>query len=142
MLKRYCSNLFTEQRFIYAFEIWVQLNKCTIFNFLYNSVVFLEEEQFFFGFTPFMPLASFYTPWKHQKTFDFLIFSGRIERTSGMKQVNPFHNKFSFISMLCSTQEQILNPFQPNALFLYPLETPENQRFSEVFRGYRNGTLG
>ena len=27
-------------------------------------------------FTHFMPLVSFYTPWKHQKTFGFLMFSG------------------------------------------------------------------
>ena len=30
--------------------------------------------------THFMPLVSFYIPWKHQKTFGFLIFSGGIER--------------------------------------------------------------
>ena len=30
--------------------------------------------------THFMPLAFFYTPWKHQKTSGFLIFSGGIER--------------------------------------------------------------
>ena len=30
--------------------------------------------------THFMPLISFYTPWKHQKTSDFLMFSGGIER--------------------------------------------------------------
>ena len=33
------------------------------------------------------------------------------------------------------------NLFQANALFLYPLKTSENQRFSDVFRGYRNRTL-
>ena len=34
-----------------------------------------------------------------------------------------------------------INPFHANVLFLYPLKTPENQRFSDVFRGYRNRTL-
>ena len=29
--------------------------------------------------TNFMPLVSFYTPWKHKKSFDFLLFSGGIE---------------------------------------------------------------
>ena len=28
-----------------------------------------------------------------------------------------------------------------NIPLLYPLKTSENQRFSDVFRGYRNGTL-
>ena len=30
------------------------------------------------------------------------------------------------------------DPLQPNVPFLYPLKTSENQRFSDVFRGYRN----
>ena len=34
-----------------------------------------------------------------------------------------------------------VNPFWSNVLFLYLLITSENQRFSDVFRGYRNGTL-
>ena len=38
--------------------------------------------------------------------------------------------------MLC------LNPFHPIGLFLYHLKTSENQRFSEVFRGYRKRPMG
>ena len=34
------------------------------------------------------------------------------------------------------------NPYSPSVTFLYPLKTPENLRFSDVFRGYRNVTLG
>ena len=34
-----------------------------------------------------------------------------------------------------------VKPFQLNCPFLYPLKTSENERFSDVFRGYRNGTL-
>ena len=30
--------------------------------------------------THFMPVISFYTPWKHQKTSGFLMFLGGIER--------------------------------------------------------------
>ena len=30
--------------------------------------------------THFMSLVYFYTPWKYQKTFDFLIFSGGKKR--------------------------------------------------------------
>ena len=33
------------------------------------------------------------------------------------------------------------NPFLANASILYPLKTPENQRFSSVFRGYKMGTM-
>ena len=33
------------------------------------------------------------------------------------------------------------NPFSTNVLLLYPLKTSENFRFSDVFRGCRNGTL-
>ena len=31
----------------------------------------------------------------------------------------------------------IINPFQATVLFLYPLKTSQNLRFSAVFRGYR-----
>ena len=33
------------------------------------------------------------------------------------------------------------NPFPANVPFLYPLKTSENQRLSDVFRGYRNETF-
>ena len=33
------------------------------------------------------------------------------------------------------------NPFHVNVLFLYPLKTSENHRFSDIFRGLRIGTL-
>ena len=36
----------------------------------------------------------------------------------------------------------LINPFVPNALFLYPLKTSETVRLFDVFRGYRKGTLG
>ena len=34
-----------------------------------------------------------------------------------------------------------LNPFSSNVPLLYPQKTSENQRFSNVLRGYRSGTL-
>ena len=34
------------------------------------------------------------------------------------------------------------NPYFPSVTFLYPLKTPWNLRFSDVFMGYRNVTLG
>ena len=35
-----------------------------------------------------MPLIYFYTPWKNQKTSNFLRFYGGIEEINGMKWVN------------------------------------------------------
>ena len=34
-----------------------------------------------------------------------------------------------------------LNPFLTNVFFLYTLKTSENQIFSDVFRGYRSGSI-
>ena len=34
-----------------------------------------------------------------------------------------------------------INPFSTNVPLLYPLKTSENLQFSDVFRGYRSGTL-
>ena len=42
----------------------------------------------FSSFNQFMWLVSFNTPWKLQKTSGFLMFSGGIKETSGMKWVN------------------------------------------------------
>ena len=36
---------------------------------------------------------------------------------------------------------QVINPFLINIPLLYPLKTSKKQRFSDVFRGYRSGTL-
>ena len=72
------------------------------------------------GSTLFKPMPYFYIPWKHQKTFRFLMFSVGSRGNIGKKWVNPI---------------------SANALFLYPLKTSENLRFSDVFKGYRNVVL-
>ena len=36
-----------------------------------------------------------------------------------------------------NSKTELFNPFHATGLFLYPLETSENQRFSGVFRGSR-----
>ena len=38
-------------------------------------------------------------------------------------------------------QIHIVNPILANVPILYPLKTPENQRFPGIFRGYKMGTL-
>ena len=47
----------------------------------------------------FMPLISFYTPWKNQKTKGFLIFSRGIERDRGMKWVKNRRDIFTIFSL-------------------------------------------
>ena len=43
---------------------------------------------------------------------------------------------------LISVKDRILfNPFLAKVVILYSLKTPENQRFSGVFRKYKMGTL-
>ena len=46
--------------------------------------------------------------------------------------------------MFTGVEEMVhwLNPYSPNVTFLYPLKTSKNFRFSDIFRGYRNVTLG
>ena len=43
--------------------------------------------------------------------------------------------------LLNNSQNTLLNPFSTNVPFLYALKTSENLRVSDVFRGYRSGTL-
>ena len=38
-------------------------------------------------------------------------------------------------------RHRLLKPFLANVPILCPLKTPENQRFSGVFRGYKMGKL-
>ena len=38
--------------------------------------------------------------------------------------------------------KSLINPYSPSVTFRYPQKTSENLRFSDVFRGYRNVTLG
>ena len=36
---------------------------------------------------PFLPIVLFWSPWKHQKTFGFLMFSGKSKRSIGKRRV-------------------------------------------------------
>ena len=49
---------------------------------LQNIFLSIKKFPFFSDLSAhFMPLVSFYTPWKHQKTSGFRIFSGGIDRS-------------------------------------------------------------
>ena len=47
----------------------------------------------------------------------------------------------TFFTSLCSTSEMLLTHFSPLLYFYNSLKTSQNQRFSDVFRGYRNGEM-
>ena len=40
------------------------------------------------------------------------------------------------LTCTCTSKDFLFNPLQPSVAFLYPLKTSENQRFSDIFRGY------
>ena len=42
---------------------------------------------------------------------------------------------------VCNLDPELLNVFLANVTILHPLKTPESQRFSGVFRGYKMVTL-
>ena len=56
------------------------------FHFMYSEFTVKQQISCSFSvkklyiLTHFMQLVSFSTPWKHKKTFGFLMFSGGIER--------------------------------------------------------------
>ena len=78
----------------------------------------------------FCDLLHFY--WK-QNDVGYSTFLGWSERN-----YYTYKNKES----LKNTISMVLNTFWPNVLFLYPRKTSESRWFSEVFRWYRNETLG
>ena len=44
---------------------------------------------------PFLPNAPFWSPWKHQKIFGFLMFPGGSKANIGEKMINCFREKSS-----------------------------------------------
>ena len=72
-----------------------------------------------------MPLTSFYSPWKH----------GQIKTNQSNGNANQLQICFLYAGPHC------LNLFLTNISLLYPLKISENLQFSDVFKGYRSGTL-
>ena len=62
-------------------------------------------------FTHFSPVLHFYNPWKRQKTFGFLTFSGGIECDTGLKWVNTSHASLypfnGFVTLIALQLEQL-----------------------------------
>ena len=65
--------------------------------------------------------------------------SGFLQRTSMMQWFNLCNALLRKILIFFNVP---INPFKPNVPFLYSVKTSWNQRFSAIFRGYSNGTLG
>ena len=63
-------------------------------------------------------------------------FSYFLNCTNGIKLRKASHFYKSLMGLTL-----IINPILANVLILYPLKTPENQRFSGVFRGLKLGKL-
>ena len=53
-------------------------------------------------------------------------------RPSAPNKNLKLHFVFGYVDTFC----RVVNPFHGTVLFLYPLQTSENQKFSDVFRGY------
>ena len=60
-----------------------------------------------------MVVVFFYTPWKHQKTRGFLMFSGVLKETSGMKWVK--RNIFIFQEYFFFRNASSLSNFDVNS---------------------------
>ena len=52
-----------------------------------------------------------------------------------------FVNLLSYYNILHKLNKKFLDPFHATDLFWYPLKTSENQRFSDVFRGYQKRSM-
>ena len=109
----------------YLDKVWYfyfnSLFKFIIYNSILNyswSLVVLRSGTLL---NPFQPSVAFHTETSH------LIFIAN--------QMSGFYEK-------CITSLKWVNSYSPNVTFLYLLKTSENRRFSDVFRGYRNVTLG
>ena len=53
------------------------------------------------------------------------------------------YGKFYFVNIRNTKKQKtvLINPFHATGLFLFPLKTSGNQRFSDVFRGYKKRSV-
>ena len=55
--------------------------------------------------------------------------------------IYPYKHGLQIIGGVRSLFLVVISPFEANAAFLIPLQISENQRLSDIFRGYEKGTL-
>ena len=71
------------------------------------------------------------------------------QSTQSKELLNTFCNSPNNLTGRCCCSKEghiigyaiFVNPSQINVFFLYSLKTSEHFKFSDVFKGYRNGTL-
>ena len=75
--------------------------------------------------------------------FEILHFDRSSNSRFSRPENNVNHlNRWPVFRSRCQIFLNPFNPYSPNVTFLYPLKNSENRRFSDVFRGYKNVTLG
>ena len=70
-----------------------------------------------------------------------MIFEQIVQKKPSSKKdgaLSSLNSKLIDISTVCTL---VFSPFLANIPILHPMKTPENQRFSGVFTGYKMGTL-
>ena len=109
------------------------LHRCFPLKFLRTSILknicerLLLILTFISGETHFMPLISFYTPWKHQKTIAFLMFSEGIKKTSRKEWVTDAEIDFFIKIQVYAKQSFRYTYFWNTFLILLKLFKRKNQ---------------
>ena len=105
-----------------------------------RACMFSWTIQFFATLTHFSPMSHFYTPWKRQKTFCFLTFSGGIEYDTGLKWVKLFltlllfwQNQSDFNFQKCKQVSQNWHSYRHQVRSNGPLKTSNNYVFCCCF---------
>ena len=89
LISKYFESLYFKKHMLSI--LWLRNRQSTYRDIYIKQVNNKETKGESLFLTHFMPIVSFYTPWKHRKTRGFLFSRGQKE-TSGMKWVN---NKFA-----------------------------------------------
>ena len=72
----------------YQLKLKGKISRKSIFVWLFSVYSIIKLHVMNNIFNPFLPDVPFWSPWKHQKTFDFLMFSGGSKEDIGKKRVN------------------------------------------------------
>ena len=88
-------------------QCWVELIWLNISIDGSQAIFFVVIEACFLSFisTLFLPMFPFWYLWKHQKTFGFLIYSGKWKGNIGKKRVKYEANNFKVLNMIVQVSE-------------------------------------
>ena len=82
-----------------------------------------------------------YSTWKERRYLKYKPGS-KLDTTTITPTMKTKRTKLIQITISNGDHFNSFNPYSSNVTFLCPLKTSENLRFCDVFRGYRNVTLG